>query len=81
MRGTAAAFMGATGHRGRALHAIARSPLLVLLGAVLLGSSCARRETAADAGIRTQTLLVGNGAEPADLDPQVINAFVDSHIA
>ncbi len=41
---------------------------------------CARRETPAEAGVRTQTLLFGNGADPADLDPQVINAFTDSVI-
>ncbi len=34
---------------------------------VLLG--CAKRETAADAGVRTGTLIVGNAAEPATIDP------------
>ena len=33
------------------------------------------------AGDRTQTLLCGNGAEPADLDPDVIYAYTDSQIA
>ncbi len=42
---------------------------------------CARRETPVDAGIRTQTLLVGNRAEPADLDPQTITTYTDDHIA
>src|ERR1700690_4254378 len=45
----------------------------------LLG--CARRGTPAESGVRTQTLLFGNGADPADLDPQVINAFTDSVIS
>ncbi len=48
--------------------------------ALCLGG-CTRRETPAEEGIRTQTLLVGNAAEPADLDPDVINAFTDSQIA
>jgi oligopeptide transport system substrate-binding protein len=50
----------------------------VLLGLALCG--CARRETPAEAGVRTQTLLVGNGEEPLDLDPHVIVAFTDSQI-
>ena len=41
---------------------------------------CARRGRPADAGVLTQTLLVGNGADPADLDPQVVVAFTDSNI-
>jgi oligopeptide transport system substrate-binding protein len=47
----------------------------------LLPTGCHRRETPAQAGIRTQTLLVGNGAEPADLDPQVITAYTDENLA
>ncbi len=46
---------------------------------VLFG--CRRHETAVDAGLRTQTLLLGNGAEPADLDPALIVAWNDSNIA
>jgi oligopeptide transport system substrate-binding protein len=42
--------------------------------------SCTRRETPVEAGIRTQTLLYGNGAEPADLDPDNTFAFVDSQV-
>lgn len=38
---------------------------------LLLGSGCARRETAAAAGIRSHTLLVGNSGEPATLDPHL----------
>ena len=63
-----------TNHSGKLLALGSVSLLLTLSG-------CARRETAAEKGIRTQTLLVGNAAEPADLDPHVINAFTDSHIA
>ena len=47
--------------------------------AILAG--CAKRETSVEAGIRTQTLLFGNAAEPADLDPDTIYAFTDSTIA
>ncbi len=31
-------------------------------------------------GIRTQTLLIGNLAEPRDLDPQVVTAYTDMNI-
>ena len=58
-----------------------KSLALAALSLVLALSGCARRETEAEEGIRTQTLLVGNAAEPADLDPHVINAFTDSQIA
>lgn len=46
----------------------------------LVGSGCAKRETPAMAGFRTQTLLLGNGAEPGDLDPQVVTAYSDQNI-
>jgi len=42
---------------------------------------CAKRETTADEGNRTRTLLIGNKAEPATLDPQVLNAFTDMRVA
>jgi oligopeptide transport system substrate-binding protein len=42
---------------------------LLLLAALLALAGCGKRETAVEAGLRTQTLLVGNGAEPASLDP------------
>ncbi|MGH7995718.1 MAG: peptide ABC transporter substrate-binding protein, partial [Opitutaceae bacterium] len=54
--------------------------LVALLGFTLTISGCHRRETAAVAGIATQTLLMGNGAEPADLDPDVVTAWPDSDI-
>ena len=55
--------------------------VLGLLFTVLLAAGCARRETPAEEGIRTKTLLLGNGAEPKDLDPQVITAFTDGNLA
>lgn len=54
--------------------------LLLPLSSLLITSACSRHETAAEAGIRDQTLLLGNGAEPKDLDPQVVTAFTDGNI-
>jgi oligopeptide transport system substrate-binding protein len=54
----------------------------ILLGAaaLLAATGCARRETRAAAAVRAQTLLLGNGAEPADLDPQVVTIYTDQNI-
>ena len=57
-----------------------RRHVLPLLLALLLLPGCAKRETQAEAGIRTKTLLVGNGAEPASLDPHVVNLYYDQRI-
>ncbi len=58
-----------------------RLPLPALaLCALFLAAGCARRETPVEAGVRTQTMLVGNGAEPADLDPEVMYAYTDTQI-
>src|SRR5690242_8555487 len=38
------------------------------------------RERPVDAAIATQTLLLGNAAEPADLDPHAITAWTDSNV-
>ncbi len=46
-------------------------PFVAVLLLVALLAACAKRETPVEAGLRTQTLLVGNGDEPATLDPQV----------
>lgn len=37
----------------------------------------AQRATTVETGLRTQTLHLGNGAEPADLDPQVSTVYTD----
>jgi oligopeptide transport system substrate-binding protein len=58
---------------------IARTGLILGI-AVLSLAGCARREAAATAGLRSQTLLLGNGAEPEDLDPQVVTAYTDQNI-
>jgi oligopeptide transport system substrate-binding protein len=56
------------------LRAVAAAALVLAL------AGCARRETPAEAGVRSQTLLLGNGAEPEDLDPQVVTAYSDQNI-
>jgi oligopeptide transport system substrate-binding protein len=62
--------------------AAAKSAWLLAIAALLLAqAACSRRESPAEAGIRTQTLLVGNGAEPADLDPQSMSVLMDTQIA
>ena len=47
---------------------------------VLAACGCSQRETQAEAARRSLTLLVGNGAEPQDLDPHVCTAFTDSNV-
>src|SRR5438552_2635804 len=49
--------------------------------ACLLVAGCTKRETPAVAAIATRTLLVGNLAEPQELDPQLIAAYTDQNIA
>ena len=56
------------------LIAIALAILLVLAG-------CGKRETDVEAGIRTQTLLVGNGGEPESLDPHLQNSIPEGSIS
>ena len=55
---------------------------LVLLGAALTltPASFGQRESIVEAAKRTQTLHLGNGAEPADLDPQVSTVYTDYNI-
>jgi oligopeptide transport system substrate-binding protein len=57
------------------------APILAASCIMAAAGGCARRETQAEAGVRTQTLLVGNAAEPQDLDPQSMAQYTDSHIA
>ena len=56
------------------LIAIALAILLVLAG-------CGKRETDVEAGIRTQTLLVGNGGEPESWDPHLQNSIPEGSIS
>jgi oligopeptide transport system substrate-binding protein len=55
-------------------------PLFSVLGLLVL-AGCGKRETPVEEGIRTQTLLLGNLAEPKDLDPHILDAFTDMNIA
>lgn len=59
-----------------------RRTAVALAAAVSLAlfAGCGGRETPAAAGLRTQTLLLGNGAEPADLDPQIVTAYSDQNV-
>ena len=50
---------------------------LFLISLVAALSGCGRRETPVTEGIRTRTLLVGNSAEPANLDPHLAEAYTD----
>lgn len=53
----------------------------VWLMLVLSLTGCTKRVTPAEAGVRSGTLLVGNLAEPQELDPQLIAAYTDQNIA
>ncbi len=58
-----------------------RPGLLCSLAALVVAfAGCAKRETPAEEGIRTRTLLVGNGAEPGDLDPHLASVVSDQLI-
>ncbi|MEO7800170.1 MAG: peptide ABC transporter substrate-binding protein, partial [Opitutaceae bacterium] len=50
--------------------------VLVLLSAI----GCGKRETAVEEGLRTKTLLLGNLAEPASLDPHIVNSLTDMNV-
>lgn len=54
--------------------------VLALGGTALLDTGCTRSGTPAEAGLRTKTLLLGNGAEPANLDPALVTAYTDQNI-
>ena len=51
-----------------------------LIAFALVFNGCARRETPVQAGNRTGTLHVGNGAEPGTLDPHLVDAYSDMRI-
>jgi oligopeptide transport system substrate-binding protein len=64
------------------LNPIARPTVIPAVGCMLLALfGCSRRETPVEAGVRTQTFLIGNAAEPQDLDPDTITVYMDSMIA
>src|SRR5688572_28418651 len=53
------------------------SPCVFLCLLAVVISGCGKRETPAAQGIRTHTLLVGNAAEPGDLDPHLASILND----
>jgi oligopeptide transport system substrate-binding protein len=57
---------------------LVRSSLAGLL--LLLVAGCGKRETPVEEGLRTKTLLLGNLAEPASLDPQIVNSLTDMNV-
>lgn len=59
--------------------ATSRAALVAAL-VLLPGAVHAKRETPAASAAKAQTLLLGNGAEPEDLDPQVVTAYSDQNI-
>lgn len=52
--------------------------MLLLAGGLLLTASCARQDS--ENGAQNAFLQVGNGAEPATLDPQLATALTDMNI-
>ena len=60
------------------------SPVAVMMRFFVFGiialSACAKRESAVEAGLRTQTLHIGNAFEPRYLDPHVVTALADFKI-
>ena len=54
--------------------------LVVLAVVVSFLTGCLKRETPVEAAHRTKTLLLGNGAEPADLDPHIAVTYTDYNI-
>lgn len=59
--------------------AIHRFLCFALIGLAFL-SACAKREIPVASGIRTQTLHLGNAAEPQSLDPHLVAAYTDQNI-
>lgn len=54
--------------------------LVSVLCAALLAGSCARREPPVEVATREHTLLLGNLAEPTDLDPHTSITYTDQNV-
>jgi oligopeptide transport system substrate-binding protein len=54
--------------------------VLIVASLSLVSAAFAQRESVVETARRTQTLHLGNGAEPADLDPQVSTVYTDYNI-
>ncbi len=59
---------------------LTRLHLVPLLLMVVVLSGCGKHETPVEAGIRTQTLQLGNSSEPRDLDPHIAVSNTESNI-
>ena len=57
-----------------------RPGLFLCLFMLVVSAGCGRRETRVEFGDRGQILCAGNGAEPADLDPQIVTGVSEQHI-
>src|ERR1017187_4018140 len=57
-----------------------RTCALILFPLLLLVAGCSRSGNEAAASVRSHTLLLGNAAEPADLDPDAVDAWTDSNV-
>ncbi len=53
---------------------------VILVATGLLFAGCSKPPSPVETGNREKILHVGNGAEPRDLDPQIINAMTDSWV-
>jgi oligopeptide transport system substrate-binding protein len=53
---------------------------LTLLCLALLAGACGKRETLVEIGNRTQELRLGNGGEPATLDPAVATGVIEHNV-
>jgi oligopeptide transport system substrate-binding protein len=62
------------------LHRTVFGRVAVILMLALLAAGCGRRETQVEMATRQQLMLVGNGAEPSDLDPQTITGVPEANI-
>ncbi len=54
--------------------------VFAVIASSLAVTGCSKRETAVEAARRTKTLLIGNGAEPADLDPHIAVTYTDYNL-
>jgi oligopeptide transport system substrate-binding protein len=67
--------------RKACFHAAMRKACIVsLVGVIFLANACGKRDTPVETGIRDQILYLGNGSEPRDLDPHIVNSYNDFNI-